>query len=171
MPPGNKSPSVTVVLGAQGTGDGVGVGVGIGVGVGVGVGAALSVIIMLSQLRRFVPPDTLRNSNRIGPALLTVKVAVVNVVELVVTVDPTFVHVEPLSVDCHNSHVLVPSEPYSACCTETVPALATLKFIRTIPIFRTRAEYEPVFLSLDVFPVKASSMYQLPVPSVTLAAA
>jgi len=36
IPPGNKSPSVTVVLGVQVCGVGVGVGDGVGVGVGAG---------------------------------------------------------------------------------------------------------------------------------------
>src|SRR5690348_15810286 len=121
---------------------------------------------MLSKLMRLAPPVILRISNRIAPALLTVKLAVVNVVELVVTVEPTFVHVEPLFVDFQSSHVLVPSEPYFACWIETVPALATLKFMRTVPISRTRADHEPVFRSLVVLPVSASLRYQLPVPSV-----
>jgi len=49
IPPGNKSPSVTVVLGVQvcgigvPIGDGVGLGVGVVVGVGVGVGLCADV--------------------------------------------------------------------------------------------------------------------------------
>ena len=43
IPPGNKSPSVTVVNGVQVCGVGVGVGVGVGDGVGVGVGVGVSV--------------------------------------------------------------------------------------------------------------------------------
>ncbi len=64
---------------------------------------------------RLVPPDTLRISKRIAAEELTVKEAVESVVELVVIVEPTFVHVEPLLVDFHNSQVLVPSVPYLAC--------------------------------------------------------
>src|SRR5437667_8623576 len=41
----------------------------------------------------------------------------------------------------------------------------------TRPVLRTRAEYDPVFLSVERLPVSASSMYQEPVPSVTFAAA
>src|SRR5262245_24683309 len=115
---------------------------------------------------RFAPPETLRISKRIALAELTVKLAVVKLVELVVTVEPTFVQLEPLLVDFQSSHVLFPSEPYLACWTETVPALETLKFIRISPSSRTRADHEPVLRSLVVLPVSASSRYQLPVPKV-----
>src|SRR6185503_11281838 len=54
---------------------------------------------------------------------------------------------------------------------ETVPAPVLLKFMRTRPISRMRAEKAPVFLSVERFPVSASSMNHDPVPSVTLAAA
>ncbi len=47
----------------------------------------------------------------------------------------------------------------------------TLKFIRSFPALRMRADQEPVLRSLEVLPVKASSRYQLPEPKVTLAAA
>jgi len=43
IPPGNKSPSVTVVVGVQTLPPGVGVGVGVPPGVGVGVGVATGV--------------------------------------------------------------------------------------------------------------------------------
>ncbi len=43
IPPGNKSPSLTVVNGAQVCGVGVGVGFGVGVGVGAGVGVGFGV--------------------------------------------------------------------------------------------------------------------------------
>ncbi len=43
IPPGAKSPSLTVVNGAQVCGVGVGVGFGVGVGVGVGVGFGVGV--------------------------------------------------------------------------------------------------------------------------------
>ena len=151
--------------------DGGGVAVGVGLGVGVGVGDAKLVIVIASQLILFVPPETFLNSNRTADELLTVNVAVVRLVELVVTVDPTCVHVEPLFVDFQSCHVLVPSVPYFACWIETVPALATLKFMLTLPEFRTRAENEPTLRSLVVLPVKASSMNHEPVPSVTFAAA
>jgi hypothetical protein len=144
---------------------------GVGVGVGVGVGDVKSVTLMLSKLIRFAPPDTLRISNRIEPALLTVNEAVLSDVELVVIVEPTFDQVEPLFVDLQSSQVLVPSDPYFACWIETEPALVTLKFIRTAPVSRTRADHEPVFRSLVVFPVSASERYQLPDPRVTFAAA
>src|SRR5213592_4548941 len=103
---------------------------------------------MLSKFIRLAPPLTLRISNRTAAELLTVKLAVVRVVELVVIVDPTFVQVEPLFVDFQSSKVLVPSDPYFACCTENVPALATLKFMRIFPSSRVRAEYEPFLRSL-----------------------
>jgi hypothetical protein len=72
-------------------------------------------MVMLSKFMRFAPPLTLRISNRTATELLTVKLAVVSVVELVVIVDPTFVHVEPLFVDFQSSKVLFPSVPYFAC--------------------------------------------------------
>ena len=62
---------------------------GVGVGVGVGVGDEKSPIWTLSRLMRLTPPETFLISKRIAFALLTVKVAVRSVVELVVTVAPT----------------------------------------------------------------------------------
>lgn len=118
-----------------------------------------------------MPPETLRISKRIAPELFTVKLAFVKVVVPVVTVAPTFVHVEPLLVDRQSSQLLAPSVPYLAWLIVTVPALATLKFIRTEPKSRTRADHAPVFRSLEVLPVKASLKFQLPEPSVTFAAA
>ncbi len=43
IPPGNRSPSVTVVNGVQTCGIGVGVGFGVGIGVGVGFGVGVGV--------------------------------------------------------------------------------------------------------------------------------
>jgi hypothetical protein len=63
------------------------------------------------MLMRFAPPDIFLISKRIALEELTVKLAVASAVELVVTVEPTRVHVEPLFVDFHNSQVLAPSAP------------------------------------------------------------
>jgi hypothetical protein len=57
------------------------------------------------------PPEILRTSKRIAFGLLTVNVAVCSVVELVVTVEPTCVHVLPLLVDDQSCQVLDPSVP------------------------------------------------------------
>jgi hypothetical protein len=59
------------------------------VGVGVGVGDEKSPIWTLSTLMRLAPPETFLISKRMALELLTVKVAVCSVVELVVTVEPT----------------------------------------------------------------------------------
>src|SRR6185369_7967288 len=126
---------------------------------------------MLSKLTRFAPPETFRISNRIALELLTVKVAVCSVVEPLVTVAPTCVQELPLLVEDQSCHVLEPSVPNTACWIVTVPAPVLLKFMCSRPVLRTRAEYDPVFLSVERFPVSASSMSQDPVPSVTLAAA
>jgi hypothetical protein len=88
-----------------------------------------------------------------------------------VTVAPTFDHEPPLFVDFQSSQLLLASVPYLACWAETVPALATLKFMRTKPVSRTRAAKAPVLRSLVRLPVSASLRCQLPEPSVTLAAA
>jgi len=66
------------------------------------------------MLIRYDPPETFLISNRTLPERLTVKVAFVSVVDEVVTVEPTLLHVLPLLVDTHNSHVLFPSVPYLA---------------------------------------------------------
>ena len=126
---------------------------------------------MSSMLIRFAPPAVLRISKRIAPDELIVNETEMSLVEEVVTVEPTFDHVEPLSEDFHNSQLLEPSAPKIACLIDTVPALAALKFIRTEPMLRTRAEYAPFLMSLVVFPVSASFKYQLPEPSVTFDAA
>lgn len=120
---------------------------------------------------RFDPPETLRIWNLTDPVKFTVKLAVLRVLDDVVTVDPTFDQVEPPLVERQSSHVLVPSLPYFACLIETVPALEMSKFIPTVPVLRTRAEYEPALRSLEVLPVSASSRCQLPLPSVTSPAA
>ena len=98
------------------------------------------VIVISSRLMRFAPPATLRIWNLIDPVKLTVKLAVFSVFDDVVTVDPTFDHVDPLLVERQSSQVLVPSLPYFACFIETAPALEISKFIPTVPVFRTRAE-------------------------------
>ncbi|MCW5960924.1 MAG: hypothetical protein KIS76_12240 [Pyrinomonadaceae bacterium] len=144
---------------------------GVEVGVGVGVPDEYDVTEMLSKLIRFEPPLVFRSSNRHAPDELTVKFAVFSVVELVVIVDPTFDQLAPLFEDFQSSQLLDPSEPYLAWLTEKVPALERSKFIRTVPLFLTRAEYDPCFRSPDVFPVSASFKYQLPEPSVMFAAA
>ena len=45
---------------------------------------------MLSKFRRFAPPLTFRSEKRIKPGLLTVKLAVFSVVEVMLMVLPTF---------------------------------------------------------------------------------
>ncbi len=66
---------------------------------------------MLSMLMRFVPPDTFLTSNLTADAELTVKPTVESEAELLVTVEPTRVQVEPPFVDFHNSQPLEPSVP------------------------------------------------------------
>ncbi len=66
---------------------------------------------MLSMLMRFVPPETFLTSKRIAAEELTVKPAVESEAELLVTVEPTRVQVEPPFVDFHNSQPLEPSVP------------------------------------------------------------
>ena len=149
----------------------VGVGVGVCVGVGVGVEDENDVTAMLSKFIRLPPPLVLRISKRCAADELIAKVAVVRLVELVVWVEPTFVQLEPPLVDFQSSQLLEPSEPYLAWLTEKVPALDALKFILILPVLRTRAAYEPVFLSLVVLPLRASFIYQLPDESVTFPAA
>ncbi len=63
------------------------------------------------MLMRFVPPDIFLTSKRTATEELTVKLAVESAVELVVTVEPTFVQVEALLVDFQSSQVLEPSVP------------------------------------------------------------
>ena len=98
--------------------------------------------------------------------------AVCNVVVEVVIVEPVCVQVDPLFVEYHNCHVLEASEPYLACLIVMVDApLVRLNFIVILPEFRTRAEAVPFFISLVLVPIKASSIFQTPVPNVTSAAA
>ncbi len=83
----------------------------VAVGVGVGVGALYEVAMMLSMLIRFVPPEIFLTSKRTAAEELTVKLAVESEAELEVTVEPTFVQVEPLLLDFQSSQVLEPSVP------------------------------------------------------------
>jgi hypothetical protein len=101
-----------------------------------------------------------------------VNVAVARVVVEVVIVEPVCVQVDPLFVEYHNCHVLEASEPYLACLIVTVDAPVVLSnFIVIVPELRTRAEAVPFLTSLVLVPIRASFMFQTPVPNVTSAAA
>jgi len=63
------------------------------------------------------------------------------------------------------------SEPKVADLTVTLPAPVRSKFSVTLPLLRTRAAAVPAFTSVASEPISASSKFQLPEPSVTLAAA
>jgi hypothetical protein len=104
--------------------------------------------------------------------MFTVNDAVCSVVEEVVMVEPVCVHVDPLFVEYHNCQVVEASEPYMACLIVTVDApLVTSNFIMIIPELRIRAEAVPFLTSLVLVPMRASLMFQTPVPRVTSAAA
>jgi hypothetical protein len=80
--------------------------------------------------------------------------------------------VDPLFTEYHNCQVVEASELYLACLIVMVDApLVRLNFIVILPEFRTRAEAVPFFISLVLVPIKASSIFQTPVPNVTSAAA
>ena len=74
IPPGNKSPSETVVVGVQTLPPGVGVGVGVGdgVGVGVGVGVGLGTVFKLKNIapseRLFVDKRFIGSFSCVGTA-------------------------------------------------------------------------------------------------------
>jgi hypothetical protein len=146
----------------------VGVFVGVAVAVAVGVGETPNpVIVTSSRSILFAPPPTFLNSNRTGRRLPIENDAIAANDDTVLTVEPTFAQFAPLSVDIQRSHALARSPPNVACRTVKVPALLTLKFIRTEPLFLIRAAYAPTRWSARSFPVRASAMYQLPEPKMT----
>ena len=58
------------------------------VNVGAGFDAVKSFMVISSKLMRLVPASVLRISNRIAPAIFTVKLCILKVVALVVMVAP-----------------------------------------------------------------------------------
>jgi hypothetical protein len=127
---------------------------------------------MSSMLVLFVVPSVFLISNLMVPPTFTVNVAVCSVVAEVVIVEPVWVHVDPLFTEYHNCHVVEASDPYLACLIVTVEApFVTLNFIVILPELRTLAEAVPFLISLELVPIRASSIFQTPVPKVTSAAA
>src|SRR6478735_9676565 len=113
------------------------------------------------MLMRRPVPEVLRISNFTGPEILAVKVAVARVVVEEVTVAPTLVQVPPLA-EAQSSQVELPSVPYFACFTVTVPApLAELKFMVNLPRSRIRTDCAPFLASPVRLPTRASSRVQL----------
>jgi hypothetical protein len=103
-------------------------------------GGLKSLIAMSSMSIRLAPPLSLRISNRIVPARLTVNVAVENAPPVVDRVVPTWAHVLPPFWDSNRPQVLVASLPKLAWWSVTVPApVVRSNFIVTVPLFRIRA--------------------------------
>ena len=107
--------------------------------------------------------------NRTATLSFTVIVFSTNVEELL-NVPDTSLQVEPLLSDFSSFQDAPVSEPKLACMTLTLVAPVTLKFMLMEPAALTRADWIPVFLSVDKLPIRALSKYQDPVPSVTLPA-
>jgi hypothetical protein len=131
-----------------------------------------SVIAMSSMLIRLVPPSSLRISNRMVPARLTVNVAVANEPPVVIRDVPTWAHVAPWSCDENRPHVPLASEPKLAWWRVTVPAPEVRSNpIVMWPLLRIRPDFVPVSTSELLVPISASLRFQVPEPSVTSAAA
>src|SRR6266568_2699072 len=88
---------------------------------------------------RLLPPLILRIWNRTLPVMPGVKEAVCRVVELVVTVDPTWENELPPFVLAHSCQVLLPSDPKTACWIVTELAPLKSNCIVTVPVLRIRA--------------------------------